>query len=71
MARWPIRLSANRGEANSLRHSIWPKWVRSPSVKRYKSLATLLRLGTRKRESFSSEHYSWVWGGGVSAYRTL
>jgi hypothetical protein len=30
--RYPNRLSANRGEANSFKHSIWPKCVRSPSV---------------------------------------
>jgi len=42
--RYPNRLSANRGDARSLRHSICPKCVRSPSVKRYNSFATLLRL---------------------------
>lgn len=42
--RYPNRLSANRGEASSLRHSICPKCVRSPNVKRYNSLATLFRL---------------------------
>jgi len=39
--RYPSRLSAKRGEANSFRHSIWPKCVLSPSVKRYSSFATL------------------------------
>src|SRR6202035_5766725 len=33
--RYPRRLSANRGEASNLTHSIWPKWVLSPRVKRY------------------------------------
>jgi hypothetical protein len=42
--KYPNRLSANRGDARSLRHSIWPKCVLSPSVKRYKSFATLFRL---------------------------
>ncbi len=42
--RYPNRLSANRGDARSLRHSICPKCVLSPSVKRYKSFATLFRL---------------------------
>ena len=41
--RYPNLLSANRGEARSLRHSIWPKCVRSPRVKRYSSFATLFR----------------------------
>ena len=41
--RYPNRLSAKRGEARSLRHSICPKCVRSPRVKRYSSFATLLR----------------------------
>lgn len=44
VARCPNRLSAKRGDANSLMHSICPKCVRSPSVKRYSSFATLLRL---------------------------
>lgn len=43
--RYPRRLSAKRGEASSFRHSIWPKWVRSPRVKRYSNLATLFLLG--------------------------
>jgi hypothetical protein len=42
--RYPNRLSANRGDARSLRHSICPKCVLSPRVKRYKSFATLFRL---------------------------
>jgi len=42
--RYPRRLSANRGEASSFRHSICPKCVLSPSVKRYSSLATLFLL---------------------------
>lgn len=42
--RYPSLLSAKRGDANNLRHSIWPKCVRSPSVKRYSSLATLFLL---------------------------
>lgn len=41
--RYPNLLSAKRGDANSLRHSICPKCVRSPSVKRYSSFATLFR----------------------------
>jgi hypothetical protein len=41
--RYPNLLSAKRGEARSLRHSIWPKCVRSPRVKRYSSFATLFR----------------------------
>lgn len=63
--RYPKRLSANRGEASSLRHSIWPKWVRSPSVKRYNSLATLFRL-------YVCEHHSPIAIVViVYAYRTL
>ena len=42
--KYPNLLSAKRGDANSLRHSIWPKCVLSPSVNRYSSLATLFLL---------------------------
>jgi hypothetical protein len=42
--KYPNRLSANFGDASSFKHSICPKCVLSPRVKRYKSLATLLRL---------------------------
>jgi hypothetical protein len=42
--KYPRRLSAKRGDASSFRHSIWPKCVLSPSVKRYRSLATLFLL---------------------------
>ena len=41
--KYPNLLSANRGDASSFRHSICPKCVRSPSVKRYRSFATLFR----------------------------
>jgi len=47
--RYPSLLSAKRGDANSLRHSIWPKCVRSPSVKRYNNLATLFLLATHRK----------------------
>lgn len=58
--RYPNRLSANLGEASSLRHSIWPKCVRSPSVKRYRSFATLflLRFGDAHRDSACSFYCS-------------
>jgi hypothetical protein len=42
--RYPKRLSAKRGEASNFRHSICPKCVLSPNVKRYNSLATLFLL---------------------------
>ena len=41
--KYPSLLSAKRGDASSFRHSICPKCVRSPSVKRYRSFATLFR----------------------------
>lgn len=49
--RYPSLLSAKRGDANSLRHSIWPKCVRSPSVKRYSNLATLFLLAIHHESS--------------------
>lgn len=58
VARWPRRLSANRGDARSFRHSTWPKWVRSPRVKRYSSFATLLRLFPRHSLMSISVHCS-------------
>jgi hypothetical protein len=63
--KYPNRLSANRGEASSFKHSICPKCVRSPNVKRYSSLATLFRLWFYE---YGSCDINW---GVVHAYRTL
>jgi hypothetical protein len=60
--KYPNLLSANRGDARSFRHSIWPKCVRSPRVKRYSSFATLFRLlkGSDKATSSSFRVVSYL-----------
>lgn len=59
VARCPRRLSANRGEARSFKHSICPKWVRSPKVKRYRSFATLFRLQSVVSQDVPCSSYSY------------
>ena len=58
--RYPNRLSANRGDARSLTHSICPKCVRSPRVNRYLRVSLFYFLIQRTG-----------WGGRHSSLRTF
>lgn len=69
VARWPNRLSAKRGEASSFRHSIWPKCVLSPRVKRYSSLATLLRLEVQTYQHMVGRVRAQTWQSMVLAWK--